>query len=52
MEPYDSSKVIKIGSSLYIRIPAITCQRMGIVKGTQLDIYRNGDMITYKKVKA
>jgi hypothetical protein len=50
MEPYDSTKVICLGSSLYVRIPAVTCTRMKIKKGDTMNIYRNGDAIVYGKV--
>jgi len=49
-EPYDTARVVKIGSSLYVRIPAVTCKRMEIIKGTQLDMFRDEAQIIYRKV--
>lgn len=52
MEPYDTAKVVAVGASLYVRIPAATCKRMNIVKGTPMNIYRNEEEIIYMKVVA
>ena len=51
MEKIDSTNVLGIGNSLYFRIPKPACVDMGFVKGTPLDIFREGDMILFSKVK-
>jgi hypothetical protein len=50
MEFIDRSKAIVLGSTIYIRIPAPTCQNIGIVKGTPLNVYRDGNKIVYERV--
>ena len=49
MEKIDSTNVLSIGNSLYFRIPKPACTDLGFVKGTELDIFRDGDMIAFKK---
>jgi len=49
MEKIDSTNVLMIGHSLYFRIPKPACIDLGFQKGTSLDIFRDGDMIAFKK---
>ena len=51
MEQIDTTSIAAIGVSHYVRIPAPTCRIMGLVKGTKMNIYRDGDMILFEKVK-
>jgi antitoxin component of MazEF toxin-antitoxin module len=52
MEQIDGTTIAAIGVSLYVRIPKPTAKIMGLVKGTRMNIYRNGDEIIFKKVEA
>ena len=49
MEIIDKVKVISVGKSLYIPLPASLCSILEIVKGTGLNVYKEGDRITYER---
>ena len=49
MEIIDKVKVISVGKSLYIPLPASLCSILEIAKGTGLNVYKEGDRITYER---
>ena len=51
MEIIDKVKVISVGKSLYIPLPASLCSILEIAKGTGLNVYKEGERLSYEKVK-
>ena len=49
MEIIDKVKVISVGKSLYIPLPASLCGILKFAKGTGLNVYKEGERITYER---
>lgn len=49
MEQIDTTKIMTIGSSMYIRIPAPIARVMNLHKGVEMNVYRDGNRILYEK---
>jgi antitoxin component of MazEF toxin-antitoxin module len=49
MELIDHINATGIGPSVYVRIPSPMCKLLGIVKGSALNIYKDGNKIVYEK---
>jgi len=49
MEQVDRIKVTSLGGSLFVRLPSRVCKLIQIEKGTSMEVYRDGNAITFKK---
>lgn len=49
MEKVGTTRAASNGTSLYARIPAPICTLLGIVKGTEMNIYKEGSIIMFSK---
>jgi antitoxin component of MazEF toxin-antitoxin module len=49
VELLDTTRVVKYGDSLYVRLPRSVCKILKIVKGDPMNIFRDGETVAYKK---
>ena len=48
MEQIDFTNVAAFGGSLYVRLPAPICKVMGIEKGSEMKVYKDGNKLVFE----
>ena len=49
MEKVARTNVAAFGKSTYLRIPATLCEVMGLSKGDNMSVYRDGNKIVFER---